>query len=67
MKVHVDVTTLSTTRREGGDNVLTMKPLSHEPNDNGNYEVEVAGPSRKVMGWLKRNGYEHGDYVVVES
>jgi hypothetical protein len=71
MKVHVDITSLSTTRRSDSRNanpdVLCIRPLNNgEPNENGNFEVEVSGPRTKVEAWLKRNGYDHGSYDTIE-
>lgn len=66
MKVQVDVTRLSTTRRLGTADQLTIRQLSPTPDPNGNWEVEIAGPRPKVVGWLWRNGYSEGEYVVIE-
>jgi len=69
MKVHVDVTRLATTRRYAGSpgSALTIKLLSYRPDENGNWEAEVQGSRQRVVGWLKRNGYDEGSYTVVED
>jgi hypothetical protein len=66
MKVQVDVTNLSTTRRTPMPGRLSIRQLNVEPDNNGNYEVEVSGPRANVLGWLRRNGYERGDYDTIE-
>jgi hypothetical protein len=68
MKVQLDMTTLTTTRRSdsanASPNVLTLRVIGET--DNGNHEVEIAGPRQKVEAWLKRNGYGDGEYTIIE-
>ena len=66
MKVRVDVVNPSTTRREGTPDQLTLKVIEENGPGGGNPDCEVAGPRKKVMAWLKRNGYGPGEYEVVE-
>ncbi len=69
MKVHVDVWWLGTTRRADKRTTphqLTIRQLKPTYDENGNYEAEVEGPRQVVLAWLKRNGYDHGSYDIVE-